>query len=100
MNRLIILFTLFFVSNTWANDCQFQYVDELKILLANDDLGLIDETGKLEKFTHHDYAIGCEIVIENRYFKWFTDENEERFLIQESLKNGEVYYGLFRRKNT
>lgn len=100
MNRVIILVTLFFVPNTWANECRGQYIDELKYKLANDDLGIVDETGKLEKFTHHDYAIACEIVIYNRYFKWFTDENEERFLIQESLKNGEVYYGLFRRINT
>jgi hypothetical protein len=100
MNRLFVLLALLFVSDVFANECPTRYTIKAEHMLVNDDLGSIDTTGKLEKFTDHDYSISCNIKINNRNFKWFTDEIDTRFLLQESIENGVVYYGFFRLKNT
>ena len=96
MNRLIVILMLLFTSNLLANECKKKYVAEVKSILVNGSLGTTDKTGKLEKFTHHDYSISCDITIKNRKFKWFTDEYDTRFLLQEIVHDKVVYYGLFK----
>ncbi len=100
MYKFIALFLLQISMGVIADECPSSYKDKLVLMLSTTGLGEHDEKGKLEKFTHHDYPMGCEIFLNERKYEWFTDKAGNRFLIKETLESQVKYYGLFKNKNT
>jgi hypothetical protein len=97
MKLLIIVLVFLFSTYSTAEECSPEKVNKLKQMIDSNALGKKDvKYGKLVKFTHHDYSIACNIKLSSGKYKWFTDNNETRFIIEKKTENLSDYYGLFK----
>ena len=97
MKIFTVIMVALIVSAANADECSPERSERLQQMIGNNALGENDvKHGKLVKFTHHDYSISCEITLESGEYRWFTDKNENRFIIEEKTEGLSNYYGLFK----